>query len=113
MGVLGVWYDNFFGARTHALLPYDQYLHRFAAYMQQVCVGTEGQNASEEGGNAWEFTVKGVDGENEEVEDKRFASLSLSPFPSRHSLLSFPSFLLFLSSTPVWRRATWSPTVRA
>ena len=36
MGVLGVWYNNFFGSQSHALLPYDQYLHRFAAYFQQV-----------------------------------------------------------------------------
>jgi glucose-6-phosphate isomerase len=38
MGLLGVWYTNFFDASTYALLPYDQYLHRFSAYMQQVCV---------------------------------------------------------------------------
>jgi glucose-6-phosphate isomerase len=36
MAVLGVWYNNFFQAQTHALLPYDQYMHRFAAYFQQV-----------------------------------------------------------------------------
>jgi hypothetical protein len=36
MAMLGVWYHNFFGAHTHALLPYDQYLHRFAAYLQQA-----------------------------------------------------------------------------
>merc|ERR1711936_984187 len=35
LAVLGIWYGNFFGAETHALLPYDQYLHRFAAYFQQ------------------------------------------------------------------------------
>ena len=36
LALLGVWYNNFFGFQTHALLPYDQYLHRFAAYFQQV-----------------------------------------------------------------------------
>jgi hypothetical protein len=35
LGVLGVWYNNFFGAQTHAILPYDQYMHRFPAYFQQ------------------------------------------------------------------------------
>nr|AFA51156.1 phosphoglucose isomerase [Hyphantria cunea] len=35
LALLGVWYSNFYGAETHALLPYDQYLHRFAAYFQQ------------------------------------------------------------------------------
>ena len=37
MAVLGIWYNNFYGAQTHAMLPYDQYMHRFAAYFQQVC----------------------------------------------------------------------------
>jgi glucose-6-phosphate isomerase len=36
MAVLGIWYNNFYGAQTQALLPYDQYMHRFAAYFQQV-----------------------------------------------------------------------------
>lgn len=38
LAVLGVWYINFFRAETHAMLPYDQYMHRFAAYFQQVRV---------------------------------------------------------------------------
>ncbi|MBN3288478.1 G6PI isomerase, partial [Polyodon spathula] len=36
LALLGVWYGNMFGAETHALLPYDQYMHRFAAYFQQA-----------------------------------------------------------------------------
>jgi glucose-6-phosphate isomerase len=35
LGALGVWYANFFGAESHAVLPYDQYMHRFPAYLQQ------------------------------------------------------------------------------
>ena len=35
MALLGIWYSNFHGAESHAILPYDQYLHRFAAYVQQ------------------------------------------------------------------------------
>lgn len=38
LALLGVWYINFFQAETQALLPYDQYMHRFAAYFQQVRV---------------------------------------------------------------------------
>jgi glucose-6-phosphate isomerase len=38
LGLLGIWYNNFFGASTHAILPYDQYLSRFPAYFQQVKV---------------------------------------------------------------------------
>jgi len=37
LGVLGVWYNDFFECQTQAILPYDQYLHRFPAYFQQVC----------------------------------------------------------------------------
>ncbi|MED6292508.1 hypothetical protein CHARACLAT_000943 [Characodon lateralis] len=36
LAILGIWYVNFFQAETHAMLPYDQYMHRFAAYFQQV-----------------------------------------------------------------------------
>ena len=35
LGLIGVWYNDFFDAQTHAILPYDQYLHRFPAYFQQ------------------------------------------------------------------------------
>ncbi len=42
MGLLGVWYNNFFGAQTVAVLPYDQYLKRFPAYLQP---GTNGQHS--------------------------------------------------------------------
>ena len=43
LALLGVWYNNFCGAQTHALLPYDQYLHRFAAYFQQVSINVAEQ----------------------------------------------------------------------
>merc|ERR1719466_397958 len=43
LAVLGVWYHNFYGAETHALLPYDQYLHRFAAYFQQGDMESNGK----------------------------------------------------------------------
>lgn len=36
LALLGIWYINCYGCETHALLPYDQYMHRFAAYFQQV-----------------------------------------------------------------------------
>lgn len=36
MALVGLWYNNFYGAQTEAILPYDQYMHRFAAYFQQV-----------------------------------------------------------------------------
>jgi glucose-6-phosphate isomerase len=43
LGLLGVWYNNFFGARTVALLPYDQYMHRFPAYFQQGDMESNGK----------------------------------------------------------------------
>jgi glucose-6-phosphate isomerase len=50
MGLLGIWYNNFFGAETHAVLPYDQYLHRFPAYLQQLDMESSGKRVSRDGG---------------------------------------------------------------
>jgi len=49
LALLGVWYHNFFGAETHALLPYDQYLHRFAAYFQQGDMESNGKYVTRSG----------------------------------------------------------------
>jgi glucose-6-phosphate isomerase len=49
LGMLGVWYANFFGAETHAILPYDQYLHRFAAYFQQGDMESNGKSVDRQG----------------------------------------------------------------
>jgi len=49
LALLGVWYSNFFGAETHALLPYDQYLHRFAAYFQQGDMESNGKYVTRQG----------------------------------------------------------------
>ena len=49
MGLLNVWYGNFFGARTHAVLPYAQYLHRFAAYLQQLTMESNGKGVRADG----------------------------------------------------------------
>ncbi len=50
LGMLGVWYMNFFGAQTHAILPYDQYMSRFAAYFQQGDSGeSNGKRVDREG----------------------------------------------------------------
>ncbi|WP_109830287.1 glucose-6-phosphate isomerase [Reichenbachiella versicolor] len=43
LAMLGVWYNNFFGAESHAVLPYDQYLHRFASYLQQGDMESNGK----------------------------------------------------------------------
>jgi glucose-6-phosphate isomerase len=49
LALLGVWYNNFFGAASHALLPYDQYLHRFAAYFQQADMESNGKYVDRNG----------------------------------------------------------------
>ncbi len=49
MGLLGIWYCNFFGAQTQAILPYDQYLYRFAAYFQQGDMESNGKRVNREG----------------------------------------------------------------
>jgi glucose-6-phosphate isomerase len=43
LGMLGIWYNNFYGAETHAILPYDQYMHRFAAHLQQLDMESNGK----------------------------------------------------------------------
>lgn len=49
LGVLGVWYNNFFNAESHAILPYDQYLHRFPAYFQQGDMESNGKGVTKNG----------------------------------------------------------------
>ena len=43
MALLGIWYTNFFGSQSEAILPYDQYMHRFAAYFQQGNMESNGK----------------------------------------------------------------------
>ncbi|NLV67546.1 MAG: glucose-6-phosphate isomerase, partial [Spirochaetes bacterium] len=49
MALLGVWYNNFFGSHTYALLPYEQYLHRFPAYFQQGDMESNGKSVTRSG----------------------------------------------------------------
>ena len=49
MGLLGVWYTNFFGAQTHAVLPYSQDLGRFPAYLQQLTMESNGKSVRRDG----------------------------------------------------------------
>jgi glucose-6-phosphate isomerase len=49
LGLLGVWYNDFFGAQTVAVLPYDQYLKRFPAYLQQLTMESNGKHVTLDG----------------------------------------------------------------
>ncbi len=57
LGMLGIWYSNFFGAETHAILPYDQYLHRFAAYFQQGDMESNGKGVDREGHRITDYST--------------------------------------------------------
>ena len=49
LAILGVWYNNFYEAESHAILPYDQYMHRFAAYFQQGDMESNGKRVTKDG----------------------------------------------------------------
>ena len=51
MALIGIWYNNFYGAETEAILPYDQYMHRFAAYFQQGNMESNGKHVDRNGEN--------------------------------------------------------------
>ena len=63
MAMLGVWYVNFWGAQSHAVLPYDQYLHRFPAYLQQLDMESNGKSVDREGNRVHYATGPVVFGE--------------------------------------------------
>ncbi len=52
-GMLNVWYNNLFGAQTHAVLPYSQRLARFPAYLQQLTMESNGKSVARDGSPAW------------------------------------------------------------
>ena len=49
LALMGIWYNNFFGAQSEAILPYDQYMHRFAAYFQQGDMESNGKSVQRDG----------------------------------------------------------------
>ncbi|MFT3698051.1 MAG: glucose-6-phosphate isomerase [Kofleriaceae bacterium] len=57
MGMLGIWYSNFWGAETHAILPYDQYMHRFAAYFQQGDMESNGKGVDKSGARITDYST--------------------------------------------------------
>jgi glucose-6-phosphate isomerase len=57
LGMLGVWYANFFGAETHVILPYDQYMHRFSAYFQQGDMESNGKGTDRQGTRITDYST--------------------------------------------------------
>ncbi len=63
MALVGLWYRNFFGSQTEAILPYDQYMHRFAAYFQQGNMESNGKSVDRDGNSVTYSTGPVVWGE--------------------------------------------------
>src|SRR6478735_8939577 len=63
MAIIGIWYTSFFKAQTEAILPYDQYMHRFAAYFQQGNMESNGKYVDRNGSETNYATVPGIWGE--------------------------------------------------
>ena len=57
MALLGFWYANFYHTKSHAILPYDQYMHRFAAYLQQADMESNGKSVDREGQRISDYTT--------------------------------------------------------
>jgi glucose-6-phosphate isomerase len=67
LGMLGIWYGNFFGVGSYAILPYDQYLQKFPAYLQQLEMESNGKRVDRDGNTVdydTHFTVWGEPGTN-------------------------------------------------
>lgn len=57
LAIVGLWYNNFFGAQTEAILPYDQYLYRFSAYFQQGDMESNGKYVTKEGKKITDYST--------------------------------------------------------
>ena len=85
LALLGIWYNNFFDAQTHAVLPYDQYLHRFPAYLQQADMESNGKSVQRNGSPAGHATGPVVWGEPGTNGQHAFFQLP-APGHSTHSM---------------------------
>ena len=98
LGLIGIWYDDFFGAETQAILPYNQYLARFPAYLQQLDMESDG---------------KSVDLDGNPVDDAdRARSCGASPAPTA-STRSTNSSTRARSSSPPTSSGSCTPTTRS
>ena len=60
LALIGIWYHNFFGAESYAVEPYDQYMHRFPAYLQQLDMESNGKSVSRDGDPIDDYTTGAV-----------------------------------------------------
>ena len=92
LALIGIWYNNFFGAETEAILPYDQYMHRFAAYFQQGNMESNGKYV-DRNGNAvdyqtgpiiWGETEALAFGKSREVVEQEYRDQGKDPATLEH-----------------------------
>ncbi|WP_066461144.1 glucose-6-phosphate isomerase [Sanguibacter suarezii] len=67
MGLLNVWYNNFYGTGSHVVLPYSQYLHRFPAYLQQLTMESNGKSVHLDGTPVADDVAGGIAGQTGEI----------------------------------------------
>ena len=60
LALIGIWYHNFFGAESYAVEPYDQYMHRFPAYLQQLDMESNGKSVSRDGAPIDDYTTGAI-----------------------------------------------------
>ena len=126
LGLLGVWYTNFFGAQTHAILPYDQYMHRFPAYFQQGDMESNGKCAQRDGAPVDHATGPVVWGEPGTNGQHAFYQLLhqgtrlvpcdfIAPLRSHHALGNHHTMLLsnFFAQTEALMKGKTAEEVRA
>ena len=126
LALLGIWYNNFFGAHTHAILPYDQYLHRFPAYLQQADMESNGKAVQRDGRRVDYSTGPVIWGEPGTNGQHAFYQLIhqgtklvpcdfLAPMESHHPLGEHHRILLsnFLAQTEALMRGKTESEVRA
>ena len=91
MGLLGVWYTNFFGAQTHAVLPYSQDLGRFPAYLQQLTMESNGKSVRRDG-TAVTVPAKSTGASQAPMASTlSSSSCTKAPASSRRTLLGLPA----------------------
>jgi len=127
MALLGVWYSGFHGAHAHAVLPYDQYLRRFAAYLQQADMESNGKSVDREGRPVGDYhTGLVIFGESGTNGQHAFYQLIhqgtrlipcdfIAPVASHNPLGRHHSILLanFFAQTEALMRGKTEPEVRA
>ena len=99
LGLLAVWYNDFFGAQTAAVLPYEQYLKRFPAYLQQLTMESNGKHVTLEGNPVTQRHRPNLLGRTRHERP----TLVLPAHPPRHALNSVRLHRLLRNAQSAWQ----------